>query len=219
MSALRATESAYAVRGGCGRQSAENHPSFSHYDSPPWWQYYMAVGPLGLSEEGDRGTHLAVSTHLARANKEIAKTNKTLSPPFLQTSSHSSSYNRAQTEKKGKQDKKESLKIKNTQDSNYYVLSESDALKAGGLGKAWDPHSMPLLHSHAINFSFSLCGSFVNMKKGHRDMPFKFPVHVLQLTTFCLFCIGQYLCNIFAHDYVLWFILRRYQCLKLYNVD
>jgi hypothetical protein len=50
----------------------------------------MAVGPLGLSEEeDDRGTHLAVSTHLARANKEIARTNKTLSPPFLQTSSHS----------------------------------------------------------------------------------------------------------------------------------
>jgi hypothetical protein len=50
----------------------------------------MAVGPLGMSEEEDgRGTHLAVSTHLAHANKEIAKTNKTLSPPFLQTSSHS----------------------------------------------------------------------------------------------------------------------------------
>lgn len=90
----------YDVGGDCGRQSAENRPSFSHYDSPPWWQYYMAVGPLGLSEEGDRGTHLAVSTHLARANKEIAKTNKTLSPPFLRTSSHSSSYNRAQTEKR-----------------------------------------------------------------------------------------------------------------------
>jgi hypothetical protein len=87
----------------------------------------MAVGPLGLSVERDRGTHLAVSTHFARANKEIAKTNKTLSSPFLQTSSHSSSYNRAQTEKKGNRIKKGSLKIKNSQDSNYYVLSLNGA--------------------------------------------------------------------------------------------
>jgi len=65
----------------------------------------MAVGPLVLSDEVDRGTHLVVSTHLAHTNSEIAKTNKTLSLPFLQTSSRSGSYNREQTEK-GKHDKK-----------------------------------------------------------------------------------------------------------------
>jgi hypothetical protein len=91
----------------------------------------MAVGPLGVSEEvDDRGTHLTVSTHLARANKEIAKTNKTLSPSVPWNVITLSSYNRAQTGIKREAGwKKYSLKIKNTPDSNYYVLPVNDALK------------------------------------------------------------------------------------------